>query len=156
MSTAQPANTAAANTPTDPDHASEGTEPPARNHGLGRIIVAIYGVFALSATARAGYQMYVDFDRAPLAYLLSALAAVVYIVATISLAKTGPKAYLVSTSAIIFELIGVLVIGAMTELNPELFPVDTVWSHFGSGYGYVPLVLPIIGLAWLFYHRRRR
>lgn len=129
---------------------------PARNQGLGRIIVAVYGVFALSASARAGYQMATDFDRAPLAYILSAVAAVVYIVATISLAKTGRTAYRVSTAAILFELIGVLVVGLLTEINPDLFPVDTVWSHFGSGYGYVPLVLPILGLAWLFFNRRRR
>lgn len=129
---------------------------PARNQGLGRIIVAVYGVFALSASARAGYQIATDFDRAPLAYLLSAVAAVIYFVATISLAKTGATAYKISTAAILFELVGVVVVGFMTEANPELFPVDTVWSHFGSGYGYVPLVLPIIGLLWLFFNRRRR
>jgi len=24
-----------------------------------------------------------------------------------------------------------------------------VWSGFGQGYGYVPLVLPFLGLLWL-------
>ena len=34
------------------------------------------------------------------------------------------------------------------------FPDKTVWSHFGSGYGYVPLVLPVLGLLWLRANRR--
>jgi hypothetical protein len=29
------------------------------------------------------------------------------------------------------------------------FPDATVWSDFGQGYGYVPLILPIVGLWWL-------
>lgn len=149
-------NTMEQRTTAEPQQDTGTQTPPARNQGLGRIIVAIYGVFVLSAGVRAGYQMFTDFDRAPLAYILSAVAAAVYLVATISLAKTGPTAYKVSTAAILFELIGVLVVGTMTELNPELFPVDTVWSHYGSGYGYVPLVLPIIGLVWLWFNRKRR
>ena len=127
-----------------------------RNQGLGRIIVAVYGVFALSASARAGFQIYTDFSTAPLAYSLSAVAALVYIVATISMAKTGRTAYWVSASAILFELVGVLAVGTMTVINPELFPVDTVWSHFGSGYGYIPLILPFIGLFWLWRNHKRK
>ena len=29
------------------------------------------------------------------------------------------------------------------------FPDATVWSSYGGGYGYVPLVLPVLGLLWL-------
>jgi len=29
------------------------------------------------------------------------------------------------------------------------FPDETVWSQLGAGYGYVPLVLPFVGLWWL-------
>jgi heme exporter protein D len=37
---------------------------------------------------------------------------------------------------------------------PEFFAyggkqVRTVWSYFGIAYGFVPLVLPILGLIWL-------
>ena len=42
-----------------------------------------------------------------------------------------------------------VVVGALSLLTPELFPRDTVWSRFGSGYGFVPLVLPALGLFWL-------
>ena len=50
--------------------------------GPGRILVAVYGVLALAATGRSILQIVEYFERAPLAYLLSALAALIYVVAT--------------------------------------------------------------------------
>ncbi|GAA5227286.1 hypothetical protein [Paeniglutamicibacter antarcticus] len=124
-----------------------------RSSGLGRIIIAVYGVLALSATVRALYQIMLDFSAAPLAYLLSALAGVVYIVATLALASKKPGSWRLSWYAVVFELIGVLVVGMLSFALPALFAHPAVWSHFGSGYGYVPLVLPVIGLWWLARHR---
>ncbi len=124
--------------------------PPRRvNSGPGRALVAIYILFAIAASCRAGVQIITKFDEAPVAYLLSALAAVIYIVATVGLARgdrAGRRTALVCCSV---ELVGVLSVGALSLLDPALFPDDTVWSDFGGGYGYVPLVLPVIGLLWL-------
>lgn len=115
--------------------------------GAGRLLIAVYGVFAISASARATYQLFLKFSEAPLAYSLSALAAVVYILATVTLAK---KAWhKVAKIAIWFELIGVLAVGSLSLLFPEWFAHPSVWSHFGIGYGFVPLALPLIGLIWL-------
>ena len=36
---------------------------------------------------------------------------------------------------------------------PELFAHPTVWSWFGCGYLFVPLVLPFFGIWWLVTHR---
>ena len=47
------------------------------------------------------------------------------------------------------ELVGVLAVGLASVLLPEEFADATVWSQFGRGYGYVPLVLPVIGLWWV-------
>ena len=52
------------------------------------------------------------------------------------------------------ELVGVLAVGALSYAVPAAFPDKTVWSHFGSGYGFVPLVLPVLGLWWLRRHGR--
>ena len=128
--------------------------PAPRNAGPGRLLVAVYAVFALAATARAAFQILTKFDHAPLAYLLSAFAAVVYIVATVGLARSGPTAYKVSLAAVSVEMAGVLAVGIFGLVDPAALPDDTVWSGFGSGYGYVPLVLPMIGLWWLYRHRR--
>lgn len=117
------------------------------------MLVAVYGIFALSATARAGVQIATKFSQAPLAYLLSALAGVVYILATVGLASSRPWARPLAWGAVAFELTGVLVVGTLTVFDTGEFPDDTVWSGYGRGYGFVPLVLPLVGLWWL--HRTR-
>ncbi len=117
--------------------------------GLGRTLVAIYAVFAISATARSGVQLATKASEAPVPYVLSALAALVYIAATLGLAEVGPAPRRVAWAAVCFELVGVLTVGTLTVLDPELFPDATVWSAYGQGYGYLPLVLPFLGLAWL-------
>ena len=119
-----------------------------KSMGVGRLLVAVYGVFALSASARAGYQLIREFDQAPVAYLLSAVAAFVYIVATVSLAQPV-RFRVVALLAVRFELAGVLIVGLLSVLVPELFGHPSVWSGFGIGYGFIPLVLPVLGLFWL-------
>lgn len=126
---------------------------PARISGIGRVLVAVYGVLALAATGRSFVQIAGRFGEAPIAYALSALAAVVYIVATIALIRSGSGWYRVAWIAISFEMVGVLVVGLLSILDPQLFPDDTVWSYFGRGYLFIPLVLPILGLWWLARHR---
>jgi hypothetical protein len=94
------------------------------------------------------------FDEAPLAYTLSAASAIVYIIATLALVFAGSRGwYLVAWVAICFELVGVLVIGTLSLVLPELFAHPTVWSGFGAGYLFVPLVLPFFGIWWLATHR---
>ena len=127
--------------------------PHGRTTGAGRLLITVYAIFAISATARAGYQIATHFSDAPVAYVLSAFAAVVYIVATIPLAKPGARWALIATVAICIELVGVLVIGALSIFYPEGFQHASVWSMFGQGYGYIPLLLPILGLIWLYRHR---
>jgi hypothetical protein len=117
--------------------------------GPGRLLIAVYAIFALAATARSGVQLSTHFSRAPLAYLLSALAAVVYIVATVCLARGSQTSRLVATVSILVELVGVLAIGTWSLVDPAAFPDATVWSDYGQGYGYVPAVLPLLGLWWL-------
>jgi hypothetical protein len=121
--------------------------------GLGRVLLLVYGVFALSASARALVQITTKFGEAPLAYLLSAFAGLVYISATVGLAIGGARGRLIALVSCSIELLGVLVVGILTTADAGDFPDDTVWSHFGSGYGYVPLVLPFIGLWWIWRHR---
>jgi cytochrome bd-type quinol oxidase subunit 2 len=119
--------------------------------GPGRVLVAVYGVFALAAGSRAAVQLSTRFAEAPVAYLLSALAAIVYVIATVALARGGRRTALV---AITIELVGVLVVGTLSLLDRAAFPDETVWSAYGRGYLFIPLVLPVAGLLWL--RRQRR
>lgn len=117
--------------------------------GPGRVLIAVYALFAVAATARAGYQIATRFEDAPLAYLLSAFAGVVYIAATVGLARGGRWSRRVALASCSVELAGVLAVGAVSFALPQYFPDATVWSRFGSGYLFIPLALPVLGLWWL-------
>ena len=117
--------------------------------GPGRLLVTVYGLFALAATSRAAVQLATRFDEAPVAYLLSAFSAVVYVIAAVALALGGSLARRLAWIAVTTELVGVLVIGTFSVLVPQHFPRATVWSAYGIGYLFIPLVLPLLGLWWL-------
>lgn len=117
------------------------------SHGFGRVLVAIYAVFALSATARSLYQLISDVESDTVfPYALSAFAALVYVMATYALARNHHRMALIT---ITIELVGVLAVGLLSLVDKDLFPQQTVWSAFGEGYGFIPLVLPFVGLWWL-------
>lgn len=121
--------------------------------GPGRLLVAVYGLLALAATGRSILQISEYFDRAPVSYVLSALAAVIYLVATVGLARGDRASVRLARMALTIELAGVLLVGAISYAVPQAFPDKTVWSHFGAGYGYVPLLLPVLGLWWIHHTR---
>lgn len=123
-----------------------------RRSGAGRILIAVYVVLALASSGRSFYQLVAKFDQAPVAYTLSAIAAVVYIVATIALIAPGPAWYKVARITIWFELIGVLTVGTLSLIAPSMFAHPSVWSFYGAGYLLIPLALPIWGLVWLRKH----
>lgn len=135
-----------------------------RLRGPGRILVAVYAVLAIAATGRSAFQIVDRFDEAPVAFSLSAVAAVVYIVATLALAFGWDR---LAWIAIGFELLGVLAIGVVSIAAPALIGLGdvalldrafgregTVWALFGAGYLCVPLALPVIGLLYLARGRR--
>jgi len=128
--------------------------PRRRMSGFGRVLVIFYAIMALAATGRSIVQILRDFEAAPLAYTLSFIAAIVYIVATLALVFSDrPRGHGLAWIAIMFELTGVLVVGTLSIVVPELFAADaTVWSWYGFGYLFIPVVLPILGLWWLARH----
>lgn len=131
------------------------TAPKPRTDGLGLVLITVYLILALAATMRAIFQIVAKFDEAPLAYSLSLLSGIVYIVATIALIRRRGVWRTVAWAALIFEFAGVIIVGALSFLAPELFAHDSVWSHFGSGYLFIPLVLPVLGMIWLRRDRAR-
>jgi hypothetical protein len=114
--------------------------------GFGRVLVFVYGILAFAATGRASFELLSKFSEAPVPYALSVLAALVYIVATWALATNRRR---IALAAVCFELVGVLAVGLGSLLWTSKFPEASVWSDFGVGYGWVPLVLPLVGLWWI-------
>lgn len=132
---------------------SSHARPRRRMSGIGRVLVVVYAILAVGASGRSLVQIIERFDQAPLAFTLSAVSAAVYILATLALIFAGSVVwYRVAWVAISFELLGVLVIGTLSLIRPDLFPEATVWSTFGMGYLFIPLVLPFLGLWWLITH----
>jgi hypothetical protein len=119
------------------------------------VLVALYATLALAAGARAAVQLSTRFDQAPLAYLLSAFAAVVYLVATVALVRGGRTGRRTATVALSVELLGVLVVGTLSLADRAAFPDATVWSAYGRGYAFLPLALPVLGLLWLRHQARQ-
>lgn len=143
--------------PNTVDQAAEVTraERPDGLGGLGKVLITVYVVLALAATFRSVYQIISKFDEAPLAYVLSAVAGVVYIVAAVALIRRANRVWRwIAWVALTFELAGVLVVGTLSLTAPQLFAHPSVWSVFGQGYVFIPLVLPILGLVWLFREQR--
>ncbi|MFE7664535.1 hypothetical protein [Streptomyces celluloflavus] len=133
-----------------------GADPARRSLGTGpgRLLVTLYGVFTVAAASRSLYQLIAQFDRAPLAYSLSALSAVVYGFITFSLVRGGEGARRAALGCCALELLGVLGIGTWTLVDPAAFPDATVWSDYGMGYLFIPVILPVTGLIWLRRSRR--
>lgn len=117
--------------------------------GFGRILVAVYAILAIAATARGAWQLLDHGQEAPFAYSLSLIAGIIYIVATVALARGGATSRKVAWSAVIFEAVGVVSVGITSLISADVFPDKTVWSNFGQGYGYIPLILPFVGIFWL-------
>ena len=113
------------------------------------MLITVYLILALAATLRAIYQIIAKFDEAPVAYSLSLLSGIVYIVATIALIKRSGVWRSIAWVTLIFEFAGVLIVGTLSFTHPELFAHPSVWSWFGAGYLGVPLVLPVLGMIWL-------
>ncbi|KUJ66650.1 hypothetical protein ACZ90_34985 [Streptomyces albus subsp. albus] len=119
------------------------------DQGPGRLLVMLYGVFTVAAASRSIYQLIAQYEKAPLAYALSAVSAAVYAFITVSLVRGGEgarKAALVCCAA---ELLGVLTVGTWALLDKSAFPDETVWSYYGRGYLFIPILLPVTGLLWL-------
>ncbi|UGY90435.1 hypothetical protein [Streptomyces gobiensis] len=117
--------------------------------GPGRLLVTLYAVFTIGAASRSVYQLSTRFEEAPLAYLLSAVAALVYAFITVALVRGGEGARKAAVGCCVAELAGVLTVGTWTLMDPSAFPDATVWSDYGMGYLFIPLALPVTGLIWL-------
>lgn len=138
---------------------------PRRRFGIGRVLITVYAILAIGATSRAIFQIVAYYPSHPSARLpitLSAVSGVIYILATVALIAPGRTWYRVAWITISFELAGVVIIGTLSVLFPSIFvgPANvpdvadgTVWSNYGIGYVYIPIVLPILGMIWL--SRRR-
>ena len=120
-----------------------------RRTGPHTLLLTVYAVFTLAAGARSGVQITRDFGAAPVAYSLSILAAVTYALGWLAIRRAAAGRLRFAWLVVGLELAGVLVVGTLSLARPDWFPDASVWSGYGIGYGFVPAVLPVLGLLWL-------
>lgn len=121
-------------------------------NALARIsLILAYAILALAAIGRSTYQIATKFGDAPLAYSVSALSAILYLLIAIALWKGKERLALIGTSV---ELAGVIIVGTLGYVESSWWPDETVWTGYGSAYGWVPLVLPVLAL-WALLRSRR-
>ena len=125
-------------------------------HGPGRVLITVYAVLAIAATSRSLFELATKLSQAPIPYMLSTFAAVVYVVITVALVRDTPSWRRVAFAGMLVELVGVLVVGLWSVVHPDTFtntitgkPVHSVWFWFGLDYLLIPLVLPVLGLRFL-------
>ncbi|HEX8157620.1 MAG TPA: hypothetical protein VF526_09575 [Solirubrobacteraceae bacterium] len=117
--------------------------------GPGGTLAVTYSILALAAGARSLTQITTHLHEAPLAYGLSAVAAAIYLLIAVALRAPSSRWRQTVLVACAAELAGVLTVGCATVLRPSAFTDESVWSHFGEGYAYLPLALPVLTLVWL-------
>ena len=141
--------------PENPQSLPAASPPTRRSLGAGRVLILVYAILAIGATSRAIYQLATVYSSARVPITLSAVSGVVYILATLALLLPGRTWYRVAWTTISFELVGVLVVGTLSLVEPSIFAgsakvsFGTVWSYYGIGYVFIPLVLPVLGMLWL-------
>jgi uncharacterized membrane protein YciS (DUF1049 family) len=117
--------------------------------GPHKLLLTVYAIFTVAAGARSGVQIARDFDAAPAAYSLSVLAAVTYALGWVAIRRAAAGRLRFAAVMLWLELAGVLGVGTLSLARPGWFPDSSVWSGYGIGYGFVPAVLPVLGLLWL-------
>ena len=117
--------------------------------GPHKVLLTFYALFTLAAGARAAVQLLTQYDDAPVAYWLSAAAAVTYALGWIAIRRASVGHTGFASVMLWVELAGVLTVGTLSLVQRHWFPDASVWSDYGIGYGFVPAVLPIAGLVWL-------
>ncbi len=109
-------------------------------------LLVTYAVLFLAAAGRSSVQLGTKASEAPVPYSLSAAAAVVYGVIAFALWRGTARWRRVALVGTIVELIGVLTVGTWGIVESGVWPDETVWSGYGSGYGWIPLILPPLAL----------
>lgn len=114
-----------------------------------RGLTLLYLFWATALCSRAIWQ-YMTRSGNLLPTHLSLIAGIIYL-AIVVWAWQGRRKRLIA--GLIVELIGVMVISISEFIWP--LPYASAWSGFGSGYLYMPIILPILGLVHLYWTPRQ-
>jgi hypothetical protein len=116
--------------------------------GASDVLGFFYALWSFSALGRSSYEYL--FKR-PTTYIpahLSTFVGLLYILIIVGLRRRSPRWWRLTLALLIVELAGVLIVGTI-DVVWRPFPYATVWSNYGVGYFFMPLLLPFAGLWWM-------
>ena len=125
-------------------------------YGLGRLVILGYAIVAGLIFYREVARLAELGGQAPLSAVLSVVATLLYVVTAVAVAHNGRRMRRVAWVCTVAGLIGVLGAGLVGLADPDLVVARTVWSEFGAGYAFAPLVLPLVAAFWLWWSRPGR
>lgn len=124
--------------------------------GLGRLVMAAFWLFGAWVTTNAVIDA-LHWDSGPIGPVVVALVAgIVYLVAALALTHNGRRMRRLGWAAVAVEALGPVLVGLLGMGVPALSDPRSPWGAFGADYWYIPLVLPVIGLVWLWWSNPRR
>lgn len=124
--------------------------------GLGRLVMAAFWLFGAWVTINAVVDV-LHWNSGPIGPVLVALVAgLVYLLAALALTHNGRRMRMIGWASVSVEAIGPVLVGVLGVGVPQLSDPRSPWGAFGADYWYIPLVLPVVGLVWLWWSNPRR
>lgn len=123
--------------------------------GWGRLVPLLFWIAGVGTVGIAVWQL-VKAPEEPLGPRLATLfAGVVYLGAALGLTHNGRRMRQVAWSCLSISLAGPLLEGllGLEESTPVAW---SPWADFGARVGFASLILPIIGLVWMWWSNPRR
>jgi hypothetical protein len=119
------------------------------SRGASDVLGFFYALWSFSALGRSSWEYL--FKQNVATYVpahLSTFVGVLYIFIIVGLRRRSPSWWWITLALLVVELAGVLIVGTI-DVVWQPFPYATVWSKYGIGYFFMPLVLPFVGLAYM-------
>lgn len=125
--------------------------------GLGRLVMAAFWIFGAWVTTNAVVDIVHLDSSGPIGPALVALfAGLLYLLAALALTHNGRRMRMIGWACVCVEAIGPVLVGVLGVGLPQLSDPRSPWGAFGADYWYIPLVLPVVGLVWLWWSNPRR
>lgn len=133
-----------------PSETPQATTVEKRPRSAADALAFFYGLWSFSALGRSTYEYFFKNPRPAnlVPAHLSTFVGVLYIFIIVGLRQRSPRAWWITLALLAIELAGVLIVGTI-DVVWHPFPYATVWSNYGIGYFFMPLVLPFLGLTWI-------
>ena len=125
--------------------------------GLGRVVMALFWVMAV-VSVLSGTWYLIRESAVPIGpRLIAFLAGFVYLAVALGLTHNGRKMRLVAGGGLIISLVAPIIMGLLELGMPATLPsVPSPWANFGADYYYLPLILSVVGLVWMWLSDPRR